>query len=173
MGMCSIRRPSVIRNAPPSCARPGKNYKKRSKTRPTTSPSSNCSMKARTRKRCITSDRSVYKRRLIGQQQRVGILLPAAERFSCRARRGGGPGLALPLVDLPDGIRDRPDDRRVQNRFLGRMICRDELDALADFLLKRQALEEQFVEIADAGLVSLLFLEFLSLDNIAHLFDHQ
>src|SRR5438034_5441732 len=53
------------------------------------------------------------------------------------------------------------------------MMRRDEFNALSDFLLKRQALEEQFVEIADAGLVGLLFLEFLSLDHMAHLFDDQ
>ena len=53
------------------------------------------------------------------------------------------------------------------------MVRRDELKAVAHLLLGRPPLEEQFVEIADAVFVGLLLLEFLSLDDVAHLLDDE
>jgi len=64
----------------------------------------------------------------------------------------------LALIHLPIASATGRMTACVRNRFLGGMIRRDEFNALADFLLKRQSLEEQFVERADAGLVGLLFL---------------
>src|ERR1044071_10083546 len=116
---------------------------------------------------------SVHKGGLVGQQEGVWVFLPAAERLSSAARRGRRSGPAPTGVCGPDRVCRRAEIGFAGNGRQRTLVGGHKFNAVTNFLLQRQALEEQGVEIPNAVLVVVPVLEFRAVDDVADLFDTQ
>src|SRR5262245_7508403 len=115
---------------------------------------------------------SVYERRFVGEQQRVSILLPPSQRLANVALwRSGWPPSTTDC--LPGNIFTCGNHGRSQDGPFLRAERADKLDTVPDFLLRRHALEKEFVQVADAGLVCLLCCEIRAINHTPNLLDDQ